>query len=234
MNYGLGRLPFEPDQRDASYTPLRLAAMLELGLAAPVEWANANPVLDQQKTPECVAFGTLGLLNTDDEKHNDPRFTNEDAHLFFKTIPGAGENGAQLRNGLKAAKAAGLVAAYALLNTEAQIAEWLDAHGPVLVGTIWTAHMMEPHNGIVMVDSTANIYGHCWYLHGREFGYLHGTNSWGKAWGEDGQFRISREAFTRLINARGEAWAVVQPPANMRPPRLSAWSRIRNLFRLGD
>lgn len=209
--HGLGRLPFKVDHRDDSYTPMRLAAMVELGLAKPIAWKNTNPILDQGKSSECVAFGLMGLLNTDDSRHNDPRNTNAKAHAFFKTIPGAGPNGAYIRNGLAAAKVRGLVAAYALLHDSREIDEWLANHGPVLVGSLWTPAMQEPVSGLVRVDTTACKDGHCYFWYGQNTYYRLGTNSWSREWGENGLFHMRRCDDDRLQRAGGEAWAVLQP-----------------------
>lgn len=235
MKYGLGWLPSPPDKRDASYTATRLAAMVDMGLAADIEWSNANKVLDQDGAPECVAAGTLGLLNTDDEKHNDPRFTSADIHPFFLTIAGSGPTGAYGREGLKAAKAAGLIEAYARLGNDAEIDEWL-TRGPVAVGTFWTPAMSRPIGDVVEVDSTISTdAGHWWFFHGQDAYYRHGTNSWGEGWADRGLFRMRRCNFTRLLNVGGEAWAVVQPVATQPRPKLSLIQVLidflTNLFR---
>jgi len=230
QQYGMGRLPFVADERDANYTAMRLAAMIELGLATPVEWKNRNRVLDQGHFGTCVAAGTLGLLNTDDEQHNDPKFKNTDIMPFFMKIPGHGalpDGGAEVREGLKAAKTAGLIEAYALLRTEAEIDEWLDNHGPVLVGTVWSPGMCNPKGDIVNVDTVNVSSGHCWFFHEQELYYLHGTQSWGERWGDHGLFRVHRSHWLRLHRAGGEAWAVVQA---LPKPRPSLWSRIRKLL----
>ena len=225
----MGRLPSPPDERD--YPLDRLKAMLETGEAKSVAWPNANHVLDQEDHPFCVAFGLLGLLNTDDELHNDPHFTDADARSFFKTIPGADPlNGACVRDGLKAAKAAGLIAAYALLRTGAEVDEWLGNHGPVLVGTLWTKGMMKPVSGVVLVGEVFGKDGHCYFWYGQDIYYRLGGNSWGTGWGERGLFKMRRCDDKRLRSLGGEAWAVVQPVA---PPRLSWWQRFVRLLKEG-
>jgi len=233
MKRTFDRLPFQPDPRDDSYTGERLAAMIELGLAAPVTWSNRNRVLDQGQTGQCVAFGTLGLLNTDDENHNNPGFASADAHRFFATIPGAGPNGAEVRNGLKAAKSAGFISAYALLRTEREVDDWLRSHGPVLVGSIWTEGMCEPKDGLVRVDRTLSpgLPGHCYFWHGADTYYREGTNSWGEDWGERGLFRVRRADASRLHAHGGEAWAVVQDPVPERQAQASWWAAIMDWLR---
>jgi hypothetical protein len=234
--HGLGRRPFTPDARDDSYTGARLAAMIELGLAAPVSWPNANRVLDQGEFGTCVAAGTLGLLNTDDEAHNDPRFTDADIMPFFESIPGHGalpDGGAEIREGLKAAKAAGLITAYARLTTAAEVDEWLENHGPVLVGSLWDEAMSKPVGGLVIVGGLTARSGHCYFWHGQDTYYREGTNSWSAGWGERGQFKMRRCDDLRLQHAGGEAWALVQPPAPIRARRTCLrrfTDAIRRLF----
>jgi hypothetical protein len=212
----------------------RLLAMVDEGVAKPVSWPNANRVLDQEDHPFCVAFGICGLLNTDDELHNDPAFDSFYAMDFFKTIPNADPlQGAYIRDGLKAAKAQGLIAAYALLRTDAEVDEWLSNHGPVLVGSAWTEDMMEPLDGTVFVNEISDEdSGHCYYWHGQDTYWRIGTNSWSETWGRKGQFWMRRCDDSRLRHAGGEAWAIVQP-VPVRAAPLSWWQRLIKLFRGG-
>lgn len=204
-------------------------AMVAAGEARPACWPNANRILNQGGQPECVAFGVLGLLNTDDEMHNDPGFSDADARAFFTTIPGADpRRGACIRDGLKAAKAAGLVAAYALLRTDAEVDEWLGEHGPVLVGSVWTRRMMRPVKGVVLPDAIVSDSGHCYFWHGQDNEYRLGTNSWGHEWGEAGRFRMFRDDDAMLQREGGEAWAIVQPVRKVAAPSL--WSRVWGWF----
>jgi hypothetical protein len=232
--HGLGRLPFEPDPRDDSYTAERMEAMVELGLAAPVEWVNVNHVLNQGSYGTCVAASLLGLLNTDDENHNNPKFADSDIMPFFKTIVGSDPlNGALVREGLKAAKRNGLIVAYALLKDEDEVEIWLRKRGPVLVGTVWTEGMSEPQGDIVMVDSTVSDMGHAWFFHGYDPSYLHGSNSWGDAWADNGYFRMSRAGWANLYRAGGESWAVLQSVPPPVPPKASCWQRFMTFFKGG-
>jgi hypothetical protein len=195
----------------------------------PVAWPNAHPVLDQGDQPACTAFGTLGLLNTDDEVHNNPGYRDADAFAFFKTIPGAGPDGAMVRDALKAAKAQGLIRAYALLVSEAEVDEWLSNHGPVLVGSAWDEQMTKPVGGLVLVGHSFGRDGHCWFVHGQDTYYRLATNSWGTSWGESGLFKMRRCDFGRLHAAGGEAWAVAQDVPKVQP-RASWWARLMRLF----
>jgi hypothetical protein len=166
-------------------------------------------------------------------QHNDPKFRNADIMPFFKTIAGSDPlNGALVREGLKAAKKAGLIEAYALLKGEFEISNWLRHRGPVLVGTVWTEQMTEPMGDVVVVDSTVSDMGHAWFFHGYDPAYMHGSQSWGEAWGDKGYFRMSRTGWVKLYRAGGEAWAVLQPVPTMAAP-LSFWQRLKAFLKGG-
>lgn len=214
---GLGRRPKTPDDRD--YTADRLERMIAEGTATPVIWSDTE-ILDQGDSSECVAFGTGGMLNCDDENHIDPHLTNDQCHLFYLDIkvlegePGQ-EDGAEVRDGLKQAKANGWISAYAALTSMTQILAWLEAHGPVLVGTDWTNSMFATDSaGIIAVDPTSGVAGgHCWFHCGEDGIYLDSVNSWGESFGLDGKFKITQTDFDQLlagIESPGEAWAAVQ------------------------
>ena len=140
----LGRLPFKPDDRD--YPVERLEAMIAAGTAVPLEWSVPR-ILDQGDNGTCVAAGTLGACDCDDETHTDSHFTSADIVPFFETIAGAGplpDGGAEVREGLKAAKKAGYISAYSLLTSAAQITSWLELHGPIVLGVDWMSGMDTP------------------------------------------------------------------------------------------
>ena len=205
----LGRKPFVPDERD--WPVFRLEQLIVEGVAVPLKWSVPR-ILDQGNNGTCVAAGTLGALDCDDETHTDPGFTSDDILPFFEKIAGRGDlpdGGAEVREGLKAAKAAGYITAYSLLTSAEQIRDWQEKHGPVVVGADWFSGMDSPSpTGFVAVTGTIRG-GHCFYGNG-DVGGQDFVNSWGE-WGDHGHFYMTAAQFARLQNGDFEAWAIVQP-----------------------
>lgn len=217
----LGREPFRPDTRDANYPPERLEAMIAAGKAKPLAW-KVPRILDQGDNGTCVAAGTLGACDCDDETHTDSGFSSAAIVPFFLTITGHGalpDGGAQVRNGLKAAKKAGYISAYSLLTTTAAITSWLEKHGPIVVGVDWFSGMDSPDTaGYVSVTGEVRG-GHCFYGNG-DVGCLQWVNSWGASWGYHGHFYTRDADFAKLRTGDFEAWAIVQPKKAARRCRL--------------
>ena len=214
----LGRLPFQPDGRD--YPVERLEALIESGAAVPLRWAVPR-ILDQGANGTCVSAGTLGACDCDDESHVDSKFTSADIIPFFKTIAGAGplpDGGAEVREGLKAAKAAGYISAYSLLTSAAQIKDWQEKHGPVVVGADWMSSMDAPNAGGYVTFGGTVRGGHCFYGNGDLLGQDF-VNSWGSGWADGGHFYMTDAEFAKMQNGDFEAWAIVQAaPAPPTPP----------------
>lgn len=230
MIRGLGRKPSPRDDRD--YGVRQLKAMIEDGTAVPVVWSDTE-ILDQGTTQHCVAFGTGGMLNCDDENHVDPHYNDEWCHAFYYEIKKyenepEQEDGAFPRDGLQLAKNKGWISAYARLQTLQEIYDWLVNHGPVLVGTDWYEGMMTPDADSVVGLTGDIVGGHCWFHQGLTVDgkYFISVNSWGTDYGKGGTFQISLGFFSTLLYQGGEAWAAVQPaptPAPKRRCRILQW-----------
>jgi hypothetical protein len=218
MPRSLGRNPFRPDDRDWSVE--RVKALIASGAAVPLQW-TPSIILDQGDEGTCVAAGTLGACDCDDENHVISTFTNADIDPFFDTIPGHDprpDGGAEVRDGLKAAKAAGYISSYALLTGSAQIKDWQEKHGPVVFGADWMSSMDSPDaKGFVKCSGYVRG-GHCFYGNG-DVGGQDFVNSWGDSWADHGHFYMTASDFAKLQNGDFEAWAVVQPaPAPVPTP----------------
>ena len=187
--------------------------MIAEGVAVPLKWSVPR-ILDQGANGTCVAAGTLGACDCDDENHVLSPFTSTDIVPFFQTIAGAGplpDGGAEVREGLKAAQKAGYIKAYSLLKDEAEIIDWLERHGPIVVGADWLSGMDSPDQaGYVEVAGTIRG-GHCFYGNGDAAG-LDWVNSWGGGWGNGGFFCTDEANFSAMQNGDFEAWAIVQAP----------------------
>lgn len=217
--YGLGRLPKTEDPRD--YSVRQLEERIAAGTDVPVSWLVIS-IMNQKKTGHCVSFGLMGMLNTDDEFHVEPGFTDAQAHAFYYLIKdeegeSGMENGAEVRDGLKVAKAKGWISAYAALKDVYEVTAWLEKHGPVVVGTKWTDDMFAPSADGVVTPTGATAGGHCWYQHGENGNFLESVNSWGKGYGVEGTFKITKVDFAKLLEDGGEAWAVTEAAPAPKP-----------------
>jgi hypothetical protein len=63
--------------------------------------------------------------------------------------------------------------------------------------------------------------GHCYYGHGDLQGY-DWVNSWTVAWGLQGHFYTTKANWWPLYNDGGEAWAIVQAVAPVKPRNIGA------------
>ena len=229
----LGRLPFRPDDRDWPVSSVK--ALIATGDAVPLKWSVPR-ILDQGANGTCVAAGTLGACDCDDENHVLSAFASADIIPFFQTIAGAGplpDGGAEVREGLKAAQKAGYIKAYSLLKDEAEIKDWQENHGPVVVGADWMSSMDAPNAlGFVTFDGTVRG-GHCFYGNG-DVGGQDFVNSWGDQWADSGHFYMTDAEFTKMQNGDFEVWAVVQaapsPTPTPTPPPTPAPSHVKQIL----
>ena len=209
---GRGRLPFVADTRDWKVDQLK--KRIADGVSVPVDW-NAETILDQGENGTCVSAGILGACDSDDANHVLSKFADSDIIPFFLTIAGHGplpDGGAQVRDGLKAAKTANYIDAYASLTTVAELEDWLDSHGPVVVGSVWDDQMMNPAGDVVIPGSDIATCpdGHCYRMQGFDAGYRKFANSWGTGWADKGCFRMAKSDWQLLWANGGEVWAITQ------------------------
>ena len=245
MTHPLGRKPFVPDDRD--WPVALLKSRIDMGTSVPLSWSVPS-ILDQGDTGHCVGFGTAGACNADDANHVASGLTDADAHALYyaaKVIEGdpMGEDGAYVRDGLKAAKDAGLIDAYSLLRTKDEVQDWLEHHGPVVVGSDWLTGMDSPDaQGFVTAGGRIRG-GHCYYANGDTKG-LDCVNSWGDGWAKGGRFYFDSGNFDELMGYDFESWAVTQaaptPPPDPEPtpepiptppfPRPTWWETLTALL----
>ena len=220
MTYGRGRRPQTPDGRDWHIDKLK--ARIAAGTSVPIQW-NAEKILNQGENGTCVSAGILGACDSDDANHVLSKFGDADIVPFFLKIANHGDlpdGGAEVRDGLKAAKDAGYIDAYAAITNNDDLDDWLDKYGPVVCGSVWDDQMMTPAGDLVVPanDLATCPDGHCYRMEGMDAGYRKFAQSWGTGWGVAGLFRMSRSDFTMLWNAGGEAWAITQAAPNPTPP----------------
>ena len=219
MSHGKGRLPSPPDNRDWD------VEALERGIAdgaVPKVWADSE-ILDQGQTPHCVGFGCADFGNCEPV---DDHYTNADGDAIYyaaKVIDGepGQENGSNVRSGLKALKNRQRIGSYAALASTAEITDWLENHGSVVVGTDWLADMETPDSAGVIHPTGAVAGGHCYLLVGVMS--INGVvcykilNSWGLPWGIGGFAFMPMTEFSTLLDGNGEAWAAIELPLTPTP-----------------
>ena len=111
---------------------------------------------------------------------------------------------------------------YAWATTTAEITQWLQTKGPVVVGTDWYYDMMDPPASGVIQPTGGVAGGHAYVLVGAVDknanpsstpGFYLMQNSWGRSWGKDGTALIDIGDFGRVLLARdGEALVTVELP----------------------
>lgn len=172
--------------------------------------------LDQGDTPHCVGFGWAGWV---DATPVPGIYQNADAHALYyecKVIDGEprAETGSTVRSGALAVRARGRLAAFAFARNTAEIDDWVNNHGSVVVGTNWTEDMFHPDADGYVRPTGAVAGGHCYLLLDvldSEDAYLF-QNSWGSAWGNSGRFKIKRSDFAGLLDTDGEACCAAELP----------------------
>jgi hypothetical protein len=172
--------------------------------------------LDQGQTGHCVGFGWAGWVDALPVEGN---LQNADGHAIYyecKVIdhePQA-ENGSYVRSGALALRARGRLAAFAFATTTAQIDDWINKHGPIVVGTSWTNDMFDPDAKGYVKPTGGVAGGHCYLMLERidaEDAYVF-QNSWGASWGQNGRFKMKRSDFSGLLADQGEACCAAELP----------------------
>jgi hypothetical protein len=172
--------------------------------------------LDQADTPHCVGFGWAGWV---DAMPVEGAYQNADGHALYyecKVIDGEprAENGSTVRSGALAVRTRGRLAAFAFASSTAEIDDWLNKQGSVVVGTNWTNDMFRPDADGLVKPTGAVAGGHCYLMLDKidaEDAYLF-QNSWGSGWGANGRFKMKRSDFDSLLQADGEACCAAELP----------------------
>ncbi|WP_157756738.1 hypothetical protein [Plantactinospora sp. KBS50] len=172
--------------------------------------------LDQGDTGHCVGFGWSGWV---DATPVAGQYQNADAHALYyecKVIDGEprAETGSTVRSGALALRNRGRLAAFAFARSLAEIDDWINSQGSVVVGTDWTNDMFRPDSAGYVKPTGAVAGGHCYLMLDRlddEQAYLF-QNSWGAGWGSNGRFKIKCSDFGDLLAADGEACCAAELP----------------------
>jgi len=172
--------------------------------------------LDQGQTGHCVGFGWTGWVDAMPVEGN---LQNADGHAIYyecKVIDGEplAENGSYVRSGALALRNRGRLAAFAFAKNTTEIDDWINTHGPVVVGTSWTNDMFNPDAKGYVKPTGGVAGGHCYLMLEKvddEDAYVF-QNSWGASWGQNGRFRMKRSDFGSLLQDSGEACCAAELP----------------------
>ena len=212
-DHGLGRKPFVPDPRD--FPLAKLLVHLERGAAATRHWPDSEPVLDQGATGHCVGFGCAQWGNT--LPVND-RFRDPDGHaLYYESLAAGGqpkgENGSEVRWGLKALAKRGRIASYHRAASYAEALAWVRSAqgGSVILGINWYSGFDCPtKSGLVHLSGQVRG-GHCLLMPGATSSYAYLLNSWGPSWAKNGVCHVRHASLAQLVdNDGGEAWVAIE------------------------
>jgi hypothetical protein len=130
-------------------------------------------------------------------------------HEAQKVDEWAGEDydGTSVRAGAKVLQAQGFIGEYRWAYDLDTLVETVLELGPVVMGTNWYEGMDEPDRRGYIHPSGRMRGGHAWLIRGvnRRERYFGMKQSWGTAWGNRGQARISFDAVDLLLMEYGEA-----------------------------
>jgi hypothetical protein len=175
-------------------------------------WFSIGRPWDQGPYPHCVAYAVNRYLHT----HpicNKPILPHPE---FYKACqredewPGEDYDGTSARGAFKVLKARGLVESYGWADEAAMVARHVLEHGPVPLGSDWTADMLDTDRHGYIWPTGAVLGGHQTVLIGANMrrknpdgtiGALRGMNSWG-TWGHNGsgRFWLSVDALQKLLD----------------------------------
>jgi hypothetical protein len=202
------------DPRDGLHPMVRYLDM-EIGLPAGKVW-YASPTLDQDGTPQCVAYAWEGWL------HASPTCTRtgptpEEIYREAQKIDGMGpvHDGTTVRAAAQIMAGQGRIAEYVWTRDLEVLKRWVLTRGSAVVGTWWYYDMFAPTKAGYVTIGGRILGGHAYLVIGysgarKAYRCL---NSWGRNWGQGGRFWITEADLDRLISESGEACAAVERQA---------------------
>lgn len=219
-HYSFGRAP-QFDEQSRQY-PARATLFEPQRILRSKLWARPA-AWDQGPHPFCVGYSTVGLLNTKPVANrvppvkrwwpNDglPKYVYREAQKVDQWV-GEDYEGTSVLAGMKILKRKRLIEEYRWAFGLEDTLKTLSQHGPVVIGVNWYSSMYDTDgDGFLSVSGRVEG-GHAVELHGvsAKGGYVIGTNSWGRDWGDHGQFRLRFSDLDRLLREDGEAVTAIR------------------------
>lgn len=227
---GLGRLEVHDDRDDAyPAQPLVMRALRSMDEDTERAldrghryWWDEGWWGDQGRTPQCVAYAMLHLLE-DGPNTKAPRSPGVgpimDPGLLYREAqrrdewPGESYDGTSARGACKFLKERGLISEYRWYWRLEELVEGLLTVGPSAMGMLWTTGMFTPDDEGFIRPTGSSAGGHEVLANGVN---LHEEkvrfkNSWGRAWGDGGQFWMRFDDVRFLLErAGGDAVTVTE------------------------
>lgn len=226
----LGRLP-TTDIRDREYPAHRLAVQ-RLGHLTDDDqdvlnrgwryWWDEGWWGDQGNEPECVAYAMLHLLE-DGPHTKDPTRPGAGPIINPNRLyrgaqqndewPGEQYDGTSARGACKWLKHQGVISSYSWYFTLEQLVDGLLLVGPSAFGTLWTSGMFYPdEDGFIRPTGSARggheVLANGVNMHEEKIRF---KNSWGRHWGDGGQFWMRFDDVRFLLErAGGDAVTVTE------------------------
>lgn len=186
----------------ATHVPLRSAS-----------WTRHGPVFDQGDLGSCTGNALAGALITGPLYVQGRDLTEKDAVRLYEEATrldriyghyppdDTGSSGLAVA---KAAKSRGLIAGYRHAFSLSTALAALGA-GPVIVGTNWYEGFDVPKDGQLLLAGEIRG-GHEYVLDAVDVAgkFVHMTNSWSAAWGNQGGAILSFETLERLLHEQGD------------------------------
>lgn len=223
--HGLGRVPSEFDIRDREYPIARALAMtsaLEDERDPYRKWYSDVWTGDQGATSRCTAFAMLHALHDGPFTHRpyygeqpmlDPTALYRRAQCLDPWGCRGRDDGTTMRAICRAAVEAGVVDSYFWTTSLGEALEWVATRGPLLLGSWWRSGMDVPRpvDGLVSYSGTYRG-GHATKID--EILWTHEQvgvkNSWGRAWGDFGRFRMTFRDLEQAMIEGAELIALVE------------------------
>lgn len=174
---------------------------------------------DQGQTSQCVAYTGKGMLNTSPTSSilsysRRSRFVPE---VFYKGAqefdewPGSDYEGTSARGLLNYLRSVDIITEFRWCFGVDDVLRTVSHHGPVGCGTWWSNDMFSPDSRGVVQFTGAWVGGHEWEIIGihPSIKEVECMNSWGVGWGDRGRFRLSFDTLDQLLQAEGDAFALV-------------------------
>lgn len=225
--YPLGRHVWH-DPRNRLHRALE-APQLTLPKAKDSPWYRVD-IFDQQGS-SCTANAVVGLMRTspfrDMLRPTWQQYDTEQERFDLyreaqRNDPWPGEEptyeGTSTDAPLKVLKDREVIKAYKWLFGPDEVREYLQYHGPCVVGTNWYNSMFHPIMGrsdaTIRLDSGSGVagghaYGLVFYDQKRKRYRM--VNSWGRSWGWGGRAWLAESDLERLLAEQGDAVTVVIP-----------------------